>query len=150
MYSEEVIFYDCGGNRLESAVCDQEEFCTDFGAISQQDYFKLNFDTRWNCGQQLSPPSSLEEHFVEKPKLTREHFTVYPNPFFDDFYFEKSANMNLSTLRILNARGQLVQFNLEKGSHHVHIQPLNWLPGIYFLSIQEKNGVYFSKVVYQN
>ncbi len=52
-YIENIDFFDCAGNLLESVVCDEDEFCTDYGAIAEEEFDDLDFITIWNCGQAI-------------------------------------------------------------------------------------------------
>lgn len=147
-YTEEVLFYDCGGNLLETATCDQDQFCTQFGAISETDFRNLKFDSRWNCGTQSLGTSSVRALPNQSKPLAKNHFSVFPNPTTGDFYFEKNPNMDLSRLFITDIWGNRQRFELQNGSEQIYISPLGWKSGIYFLRSLGDSGLYFSKIVY--
>ncbi len=148
LFEEDVLFYDCGGNLLETAFCDQDNFCTDFGAISEFEFRNLDYDVRWRCGDTIPLINSVDEAIFDK-QFSSVPLTVFPNPTNSEIQFINQPDMDFSRLRCTNIWGKEVAVDFSEGPDLTKLKIPGDASGMYLLSIPGKGRVYVAKIVIQ-
>ena len=152
-YTEEVLFYDCGGNLLETAICEidsSSNSCNiDFGSISLQEFDSLNYDIRWTCGENSSFTSSVDHPFSGDliPQNKIQPISVFPNPTSSKASFDLNPDMDLDLIKCTNIWGQLVDFTLIKNQEVITIEFHSPIPSLYYISIPGTWQHYMGKVI---
>lgn len=86
---------------------------------------------------------------LEKEKLEKEHFSIYPNPA-NTFIQVRTHYDNSDTekLVVLNSLGEMIeQFNVSQTLTNIDIQ--KYASGIYFVGLKNKSGIKYRKLIVQ-
>jgi hypothetical protein len=145
-YVEEVRFFDCAGHLLETASCDQDEFCSVFGAISQDEYLKLDYDVRWQCGQSLDVIDNLEEPAVPGSSGLIS-LRCSPNPAAVFIFCEKEDGIALGSVRVFDLMGRSREVNVQLSPKGFQLDVSLLTPGMYVVAVMGKNARHLAKVV---
>ncbi len=148
LFEEDVLFYDCGGNLLETAFCDQDNFCTDFGAISEFEFRNLDYDVRWRCGDTIPLINSVNEAIFDK-QFSSVPLAVFPNPTNSEIHFINQPDMDFQRLRCTNIWGKEVAVDFNKNADRTSIKFMEATPGMYMLAIPGEKKMYVAKIVFQ-
>jgi Leucine-rich repeat (LRR) protein len=149
-YTEEVSFFDCAGHLLEFATCDQNQFCTDFGALSKEEFDSLEYDIRWSCGQEIPMISSVQESWPSQYPGTitiQEALHCYPNPANLFVYCENTEDMSSGKWRLIDMFGRNCPTEIQTELTQVRIDIQALPSGIYFVESLGKAGKRLSKLV---
>jgi hypothetical protein len=76
-----------------------------------------------------------------------EGFKIFPNPVSEKLYFVLPASAGNFELKINSVGGQLVLQNKSFSENEIDVSGL--VPGIYCISLTDKNGTYFGKFIKQ-
>lgn len=148
-FEESVRFFDCGGHPLENVSCNENQFCTQFGAISKEEYDNLAFDIRWSCGQDLLPVpvNEPEETRPFGTNLPRIPLIFSPNPTSTRAVaaVEKAELiLEITVSDIFGKKHQLPGIQIP-GEISLDVSQLP--KGIYFVTARTKNKLYVGKIV---
>ena len=149
--SEVVVFYDCAGFELETATCDQQGLCTNFGAISPEEFESLDYDVRWSCGDSLpeAPSVSIEE-IIQGPiskKRALVYIPVFPNPTSGAISFRKQDDMDLNKIRVTDMLGTPVSHQVINNGDITTLDIAGNNPGMLYLLIPGEGRFYTSRVL---
>ncbi len=148
-YTDEVRFYDCGGNILETAICDQLSLCTQFGAISREEFDNLDYDIRWSCGQTPSPPNAVNEHDPHDDPTTWPvvELPCFPNPADILLTCEEAEKISSNSIQVFDLLGRRHTVNFQMQYEQLRLDISQMPPGIYIISAQGKQSMYVAKVL---
>jgi Leucine-rich repeat (LRR) protein len=146
--SVETRFYDCGGKRLETAQCGKSGFCTSFGAISMEEFDRLVYDKKWQCGDTLSITTDIKNIRPKKYifNSTSQQANCYPNPVNEILTCEIEGK--LKQLTVSNLQGKVCKIKSIKQNGDLLEIDFSGLPsGIYFMEMWTESGRLYRKVI---
>ena len=144
----ETRFYDCGGKRLETAQCGKSGFCTSFGAISMEEFDRLVYDKKWQCGDTLSITTDIKNIRPKKYifNSTSQQANCYPNPVNEILTCEIKGK--LKQLTVSDLQGQECKIKTIKQNGDLFEIDFSGLPsGIYFMKMWTDSGRSYRKVI---
>ncbi len=74
-----------------------------------------------------------------------EGFKIYPNPVSERLFIELPVKINNYAMSIKSANGQIVYLNSSFSESYIDVSEL--VPGIYCISLTDRNGTYFGKFI---
>ncbi|MGB3197489.1 MAG: leucine-rich repeat domain-containing protein, partial [Saprospiraceae bacterium] len=137
----ETRFYDCGGKRLETAQCGKNGFCTSFGAISMEEFDRLVYDKKWQCGDTLSIITDIKNIIPKKYIFnnTSQQANCYPNPVNEILTCEIEGK--LKQLKVSDLQGKECKIKSIKQNGDLLEIDFSGLPsGIYFMEMWTDSG----------
>ncbi|MCF8238990.1 MAG: T9SS type A sorting domain-containing protein [Saprospiraceae bacterium] len=151
VYTEEVQFLDCAGHVLEETNCDQNNFCSQFGALTEAELKSLKFNPVWQCGQAIEISTAVEEPETSDPVPNSSTFTFNcsPNPTRQMVTCTDLPNMENAQVQVLNIMGQRMPNSTVIGQNEFQIDLGDLTPGIYFIIIQNATHSYLARVILQ-
>ena len=142
---------DCAGHVLEVTNCDQNAFCSQFGALTEAEFKSLKFNAVWQCGQEQKIISSVQESeppFIqEKPEMIL--LSCSPNPATTWIACGTNFTMEPLAIQITDIIGRHYSVPYQIQDQQINIDIHHLPPGLYVLSIQGKNDFYIAKVLVQ-
>ncbi|MEZ4926229.1 MAG: T9SS type A sorting domain-containing protein [Saprospiraceae bacterium] len=147
-YVETINFFDCAGNLLETADCDQNGNCFGQRVLTVSELLNLNYDVRWSCSQN-NASSSVYEALPGSPSFSIGALKLYcsPNPTSDFVVCTADDFLSSSSLQVhdLSGRRQAVPVKpLENGLE----LDMRLLPaGLYMVSVLGEKGRYVGRIV---
>jgi hypothetical protein len=116
-----------------------------------------NLATSWKASEDVggTPGTSpFPEVYVNGPQADKnQQITVWPNPFMSNVNIEYSLNEEARVIvDVFNSTGQqvgqLASQTQKPGQHRISWEPMNLMPGLYFLHIQVGSDSQTAKVIY--
>ncbi len=146
VFTEEVRFYDCGGYLLETASCDQDEFCAIFSAISIEEFRNLEYDVRWSCGQNFGILDDVSEPArPASPNILT--LRCSPNPADVLLFCENDEGILPNAVRVFDLLGRSQEVAVQVQPAQVQLDMGLLPPGIYIVTLQGEKARYVAKVV---
>ncbi len=153
-YNDVVKFYDCGGHLLETVTnTEKNNFASTYHAITLEDFEKLVYDVKWQCGQKLGNTTDVRYPPVKrKPKNKQNAFSIIcsPNPakgkVICDF---EIINNTIPLVNLINSYGQ--NYNVPSRVNHskLELNLENVSPGLYVIMVQANHKLYTGKIIVQ-
>lgn len=138
VYTENVRFYDCGGHLLETASCDQNQFCTQFGAITRQEFENLTYDIRWFCGQEFSDVAAQEP--VKPGQKPTEKMIFRPNPAHSTVSCTLQTPVSATSVRVYNVLGEWMPVPTSISGNRLQLEVSRLPKGLYFIAAIGETG----------
>ena len=144
----ETRFYDCGGKRLETAQCGKSGFCTSFGAISMEEFDRLVYDKKWQCGDTLSITTDIKNIRPKKYLFnnTSQQANCYPNPVNEILTCEIEGKLKKLTVSDLQGKECMIKAIKQNGDQ-LEIDFSGLPSGIYFMELWTDSGRSYRKVI---
>ncbi len=144
----ETRFYDCGGKRLETAQCGKSGFCTSFGAISMEEFDRLVYDKKWQCGDTLSITTDIKNIRPKKYifNSTSQQANCYPNPVNEILTCEIEGKLKQLTVSDLQGKECKIK-SIKQNGDQLEIDFSGLPSGIYFMEIWIDSGRSYRKVI---
>jgi hypothetical protein len=149
MYSSTVRFFDCAGHLLETVVYDQNENSAAYGAFSEEEFYNLEYDIRWQCGLPIQLSTSViepGEGDVGGPQIIALHCA--PNP--ADWVLTCTGEnqvLNPATLEVFDLLGRPCAVNAETQGENIRLDVSRLKPGMYLVTLLGERGRQVAKVV---
>jgi hypothetical protein len=112
--------------------------------------FQLYFVARSNRQNNLYIDNINIYGILLPPRLKQQGYLIYPNPFLNSFVVQHYLTpINLQKITLIDALGQKVWENIFPGQAPsiITVDPINVLPGVYFLQLTYKDKVIVERVV---
>ena len=144
----ETRFYDCGGKRLETAQCGKSGFCTSFGAISMEEFDRLEYDKKWQCGDTLSITTDIKNIIPKKYifNSTSQQANCYPNPVNEILTCEIKGKLKQLTVSDLQGKECKIK-TIKQNGDQLEIDFSGLPSGIYFMKMWTDSGRSYRKVI---
>ena len=144
----ETRFYDCGGKRLETAQCGKSGFCTSFGAISMEEFDRLVYDKKWQCGDTLSITTDIKNIRPKKYifNSTSQQANCYPNPVNEILTCEIKGKLKQLTVSELQGKECKIK-SIKQNGDLLEIDFSGLPSGIYFMEMWTDSGRSYRKVI---
>jgi hypothetical protein len=77
------------------------------------------------------------------------NYKVYPNPFTNQLIIEAKGIQRITSIEVLNVKGQLVYEGINEKDCNTVLNTTDWSKGIYFIRLINEEGVGTFKLVHQ-
>ena len=123
---------------IDTLAANTSSFDFDYSAYSGQALRFRIAAFNESCRSPYSNPVQTDQ-LVGLSELTMDNFVVYPNPSSDILFIESSTQLSQVELRDISGR-LLQRFVISPGETAHQIPLTDWLPGLYWLIVSDKDG----------